>query len=163
MDRDDGFDEFYASSRPSLVRALTITSGGDVDAASEAADEAFVRAFERWRRVKVMASPQAWTYSVGRNLLRRRFRRRAKERQLLTTGVRIEEGGDVGDRADSIALWHAVAKLPERDRTALAYRYVFGYAEADIAREMGVATGTVSAALSRARASLRVTLSEEAS
>jgi predicted RNA polymerase sigma factor len=34
----------------------------DPEIASDAADEAIVRAFERWERVSVMASPEGWTF-----------------------------------------------------------------------------------------------------
>lgn len=158
----DGFDEFYAASRPRLVRALTVACGGDVDVAADATDEALVRALERWGRVRTMASPEAWVFSVGRNHLRRRFRRRSTEKRLLDRQRPLAAHAGSADTSDAMALWEAVGGLSTRDRDIVAYRYVLGFTEAEVADELGVATGTVSAALSRARQRLRADLAEEA-
>lgn len=161
MDAADGFDDFYARARPRLVRALMLTTSGDVDAAAEAADEALVRALERWPKVQRMASPEAWTFTVARNAARKRFRRRHTEHRLLAGQVRAVPTDDTGAVADQVALWRAVRTLSTRDQEALAHRYLLGLTEPEVAAAMGVSTGTVSAALARARAQLRVALGDE--
>ncbi|MEZ5380222.1 MAG: sigma-70 family RNA polymerase sigma factor [Microthrixaceae bacterium] len=157
----DGFDEFYAACRPRLVRALTVACGGDVEAAADATDEALVRALERWKRVRAMPSAEAWVFAVGRNHLRRRFRRRSTERRLLQAHRVLDAEASSAGVAEAMELWAAVAELPTRDREVVAYRYVLGLTEAEVAGALGVATGTVSAALSRARTRLRSQLAEE--
>lgn len=72
------FDGWYRAYHPILVAALTVFAG-DGPAAREAADEALARAYERWSRVGTMSSPEAWTYTVGINVLRRRARRASIE------------------------------------------------------------------------------------
>lgn len=52
----DEFDEWYRELRPRVHRALTAWCG-DGALASDALDEAFVRALERWARVREMRSP----------------------------------------------------------------------------------------------------------
>jgi RNA polymerase sigma-70 factor (ECF subfamily) len=79
------FEDWYHQHHRRLVAALVALSG-DTDAAAEAADEAFVRAYERWPRVQAMVSPTGWLHQVGANALRRTMRRRSLERRLHRAG-----------------------------------------------------------------------------
>ena len=58
-------------------------------------------------------------------------------------------------------VWTAVKRLPDRQRLAVVLRYVADLPEADVAMVMGVARGTVSAALVAARARLQTLLVDE--
>jgi predicted RNA polymerase sigma factor len=53
------FEEWYRGTYPQLVAALVLVAG-DEELARDAADEAMVRAFERWSRVRSMGSPGGW-------------------------------------------------------------------------------------------------------
>ena len=55
----DSFEEFYRVARDDVARALVLTLG-DRDLGVEAADEAMVRAFQRWPRVGAYESPAGW-------------------------------------------------------------------------------------------------------
>ena len=66
---DSGFEAWYRGLHPRLITALFAASG-ELDASQDAADEAFLRALERWPRVRDMASPEGWTYKVALNALR---------------------------------------------------------------------------------------------
>ena len=68
------FGGWYQASHPRVVAALTVAAGS-AEVAEDATAEAFVRAYERWDRVRRMASPDGWLYRVALNLLRRRQRR----------------------------------------------------------------------------------------
>jgi RNA polymerase sigma-70 factor (ECF subfamily) len=149
------FEDWYHQHHPRLVRSLTALSG-DADAAAEAADEAFVRAYERWRRVSAMASPAGWLHQVGANALRRRMRRRAMERRFDRPTIAVVHP------LPHPELWAAVRALPERQRTAIVLRYLGDLPEAEIAAAMGIARGTVSSTLADARRNLEVALAEPA-
>lgn len=56
-----GADQFCDEIRGRLVGSLTVYCG-DRLVAEELAQDALVRAFERWDTVGAMASPEAWTY-----------------------------------------------------------------------------------------------------
>jgi RNA polymerase sigma factor (sigma-70 family) len=148
------FEAWYVGYHPTLVAALTVVAG-DRDAGRDAADEALVRALERWDRVQAMDSPEGWTYRVGVNLLRRRGRRRALERRHL---ARPEPAPSLVDAAD---VWLVVCALPRRQREAIALRYLLGLSEAEVAETMGVAVGTASATLASARVRLGAWLRED--
>jgi RNA polymerase sigma-70 factor (ECF subfamily) len=142
------FEDWYHQHHPRLVASLTALSG-DPDAAAEAADEAFVRAYERWRRVSTMESPAGWVHQVGANALRRQKRRWTME------GRRNRPGADtVHPPLPQPELWAAVRGLPPRQREAVVLRYLGDLPEAEIATAMGISRGTVSSTLADARRSL---------
>lgn len=146
---DRSFDGWYREVHAGLLSSLTVAFG-DADLAGEAADEAIVRAFERWDRVSVMESPGGWTYRVAVNVARRKRRRRGVEGVLLG---RDRPEQDVPGPAGE--LWLLVAELPQRQRIAVALRHVAGMTEAEVGKTMGITRGTVSATLRSAYQSLR--------
>ena len=148
----DRFEDWYHQHHPKLVASLTALSG-DPDAAADAADEAFTRACEQWRRVSAMASPAGWVHQVGANALRRSKRRRSMER------ARTRRPEDaVHPPLPQPELWAAVRALPERQRQAVVLRYLGDLPEAEIAATMGVHRGTVSSTLADARRNLEAAL-----
>ena len=58
-------------------------------------------------------------------------------------------------------MWAAVAALPDRQREAIALRYLLGLTQAEVADAMGVAPGTASATLAAARRALAPILGPE--
>jgi RNA polymerase sigma-70 factor (ECF subfamily) len=140
------FGGWYQTSYPRVVTTLTIAAGS-VEVAEDVTAEAFVRAYERWDRVRRMASPDGWLYRVALNLLRRRGRRLALERDLL----RRAEPPAASPEVMAPEVWDAVRSLTPRQRTAVALRYVLDLPEAEVAQVMGVAVGTASATLATAR------------
>ncbi len=147
------FEDWYTAYHPRLVTVL-VGITGDRHEAIDAADEALVRALERWDRVSAMDSPEGWTYAVALNLVRRSARRRSRRRDAET---RARSGDRTAELDGANAeLWALVAGLPERQRTAVVLRTVAGLTEPEIATVMGVARGTVSSTLRAAYASLRI-------
>lgn len=141
------FDVWYREEHPRVLAALTVAVGSS-DVAADATAEAFVRAYERWERVRRMSSPGGWLYRVALNVARRRARRRSLERELL-----LRRGAE--RPAPPIAVhpevWEAVAALAPRQRAAVALRYVLDLSEAEVAEVMGITRGAVSAHLATAR------------
>jgi len=147
---EDGFagEEFahwYEREHPRLVGALVWTVG-DLDAVQDAVDEACARALVRWKRVSRMQSPSGWVYRVALNVWRRSRRRAALEHRVL---LRDSQAGLLipGPAGEA---WDLVRTLPERQRTAIALRYVADMTEAQIGHVMGVRRSTVSVLLRRA-------------
>jgi RNA polymerase sigma-70 factor (ECF subfamily) len=150
----DGFEAWYRREHPRLISALAIAAG-NVGVAAEAADEAFTRAFERWDRVRAMKSPGGWTYRTALNVLRRRWRRGSLERR---ASARVDV---IVPTEWSSEVWDAVRRLPIRERTAVALRYVADLTTEEIADVMGVAPGTVGSTLHAARQHLAAALAPE--
>lgn len=154
------FDQWYRHEHPRVYTALAV-AGGDVEIAREATDEAFVRAYERWARVRVMESPGGWLYRVALNELRRRHRRQALEREILRR--QPPQPADGPPPVADPEVWDAVRGLPRRQRSAIALRYVLDLTERDVAATMGISRGAASATLTSARKHLQQALGNEPS
>jgi RNA polymerase sigma-70 factor (ECF subfamily) len=151
MDRGE-FAAWYEEHYRRVFASVLLVSG-DRAATSDAVDEAFARAWERWGRVQSMASPVGWTFIVARNELRRATRRRARDRELA-------QPPEVAPEID-VALWETIRSLPKRERELIALRYVARLTEPEIASTLGIAPGTVARGLHDARERLRSMLAPE--
>ena len=112
------------------------------------------RLCEHWPRVRAMGNRRAWLNRVGINLansaLRRRYaERRANRRHGPDDEVYVEEHADV------LAVRRAVARLPERQRTAVTLRFYEQLTVAETAAFMECPEGTVKSLVHRAVGRLR--------
>ncbi|HEV7720587.1 MAG TPA: sigma factor-like helix-turn-helix DNA-binding protein [Iamia sp.] len=149
-----GPEELCDSIRDRLVGALTLATG-DRAVGEELAQEALVRAWQRWAQVSRMDSPEAWTFRVGFNLAgswRRRAaaERRAHRRRAGPATVHVDPDG-----AEVEAVRVAVAGLPPRQRAVIVARFYLGHDVAGTAALLDCAEGTVKAATAHALANLR--------
>ena len=160
------FDAFYRENRDRLIATVNAATRCGADAATDAVDEAFVRALATWPRVERMDAPAGWIFTVARNVVRKQRSRRSIESDLT---ARASGFGAHDNRSPAASvttesqweLWDAVADLPERERTAVALRYLGDLTEPQVAAAMGIAPGTVSATLHSARTKLAHQLGEE--
>jgi RNA polymerase sigma-70 factor (ECF subfamily) len=155
MDGDD-FDAWYRSEHARLVSVLTLVAR-NVAVAADVTDEAFARAYERWARVRKMAAPNGWVYRTALNELRRRHRRAALEARVLRR-VHADVSAPPADWSPEV--WDALSRLPRRERTAIALRYVADLSTDATADAMGVAPGTVGSTLHAARTRLAALLTD---
>lgn len=156
----DDFDDWYGELRPRLTVALAAWCG-DTAIAVDATDEAFVRALERWDRVRRLDSPAGWVWRTAANLVRRTMRRQRLEARALrrhAAGRSTSLAGPVPDDLDLVA---ALGHLTDRQRTAIVLHYVADLPHAEVAVMLGVATGTVAATLHQSRVRLAGLLTEQ--
>jgi len=142
--RDHSFVTFYAEARDGLVRALALTLG-DVHLAAEAADEAMVRAYQRWERVGAYDNPAGWVYRVGLNWatsVLRRVRRAPRPHA-------ERDATDVDPVAEP-SVRDALARLNVAQRSVVICRFYLGLSEAETATALGTRPGTVKSRLHRA-------------
>ena len=160
---DADFDDLFRSTWPRAVTTARriVGPGGDPEGL---AAEAFTRAYDRWPSVARHPAPDAWVLRVTINLALDEIRRPVD-----ATGEIIDLRDDVGAlgvagadaddlAATRLALGVALRALPERQRHAVALRYLAGCEEGDIAASLGVTPGTVKTHLKRGLAGLRVQL-----
>ncbi len=145
-----GPESFVDDVRAPLVGALTLFCG-DRGVAEELAQEALVRAWQRWER---LSAPRPWVYRTAFNLARSGFRRRQAERRA-TRRVAVADVTVDPDVGDAVAVRRAVAALAPRQREAIVARYYADLSVAEAAEAMGCAEGTVKALTSQAIANLR--------
>ena len=152
--REDDLEEFCSRTRTRLVGALSLYLG-DAGVAEELANEALLRAVDRWAEVKAMASPEGWVHVVGFNLARSRFRRLAAERRAHERLGRARDSGSNYDPAEAMEVRTALARLPRRQREAVVCRYYLDLSAADTAAAMRCSPATVKVHHRTALATLR--------
>lgn len=148
------FEGFARSQHAQLVATLALYCG-DRWVAEELAQEALVRARERWDEVARMGSPGGWLHRVAINLANSRFRRRQAERRAYQRAGPDREGVELPATADAVAVREAIASLPERQRAVLVLRYFADLSVGQTAEAVGMTPGSVRSATYRALQVLR--------
>lgn len=144
------FDDFYRSHRDSVAKALALTLGGAALGA-EAADEAMVRAYQRWNDVAGYANPEGWVYRTGLNWARSWLRRMARA---ATKAPILARAPSVDAITHDPGLELALDELSADQRAVVVLRYLFGFSVAETADALGIKPGTVKSRLHRALAVL---------
>jgi RNA polymerase sigma-70 factor (ECF subfamily) len=152
------FRELYVQ-HSGRVYALCLRMLADPDAAEEATQDAFVKAWERLGGFEGRSAFSTWLHRLTVNLVLDR-RRREKIRPL---DRRIPDGDETVERTGgrplspegAIDLERAIASLPPGARTAFVLHDVEGYRHREIAEMTNTAEGTWKAQLHRARRLLR--------
>ena len=141
-----------------LVGQLLVVTGSLQDA-EDVVQEAFVRACGRWPAVRDYDLPEAWVRRVALNLATSGLRRARRRARLL---VRLGPAAEVPALSvEAVALTRTLRRLPLRGREALALHHLVGLSVQQIAHQLGVPAGTVTARLSRARVALARLLAAE--
>jgi len=151
------FDTFFTLHHDDLVRALTLALG-DVELGRDATAEGFARALQRWPKVSTYANPAGWVYRVGLNWARSRWRKRRRERLVLSVDP-VDRVAPTVEARDG-RLLDALRQLSHDHRAVVVGRYYLDWSEAQLAEALDVAPGTVKSRLSRALAQL-ATLMED--
>ncbi len=159
---DADFDRFFLRHYDGLVASLSAITG-DRQLADDCVQEAFIRAFARWRRLCRYDNPATWVRRVAINLSKdanrsdSRRRRREDREMPIRPAVQSHEPGIVGDM-EVVAL---LQRLTRQQRTVAALFYVEDLSVADIASSLELSTGAVKFHLNKARESLRTILESE--
>jgi RNA polymerase sigma-70 factor (ECF subfamily) len=148
------FVQLYQAEHDKVFRA-TWAFWGDREVAEDATQEAFVRALERWPRLRDQPWVTGWVTSTALNAARRLQRRRRWLHWVETATVKAAMGVDA---AGAVELWQVVRALPRRQREAVTLHYLADLPVAEVARLMGCREGTVKAHLAHARKALRAQL-----
>jgi len=163
----EGFRQAALAHRRGLFRVAARML--DTQAAEDALQEAFARAFAARHRYRGDASPFAWLCAVLLNVCRDELRSRSLKRRLRLDRM-VEPGEaparDAGPRqrveaAERAArLREAIGALPRAQREALILVSLEGVPVRDAAQALGSSEAAVWQALSRGRATLRARLAE---
>ncbi|MEV6925444.1 SigE family RNA polymerase sigma factor [Dactylosporangium sp. NPDC051485] len=144
------FDEFYAA-KFDVLRGQIYAYLGDRAEAQDLVQEAFCRAYSKWKKICRYDDPYAFVRRVAWNLATSRLRRQQTSMNFLRR--QREEHAD-GPSPDRVALVAALAKIPPQLRKAVVLHYLGHLSVAEIAQQEDVAEGTVKSWLSRGRAAL---------
>jgi RNA polymerase sigma-70 factor (sigma-E family) len=155
--QDSGFTDWAQRTVPSLRRTAYLLTG-DWHTADDVVQDALVRVYERWHRVR----PEAAT-AYARKVLATAVvdrSRRPWRREVVTDEVpdRVHTVED-GPALDVVA---ALGELPPRQRAVLVLRFMDDLDVEETARLLGISTGTVKSATSRGLERLRELMKEPA-
>jgi RNA polymerase sigma-70 factor (ECF subfamily) len=157
--RPDGFDQFYRREYAAVV-ALAFALCGRGGAAEDLAQEAFLRAYQRWSKVSGYDRPDAFVRRVVVNLAVSVARRRAAEgRAVVGLAVGARSSVESLEPMDA-AFWHEVRSLPRRQAQTVALFYLEDRSAEEIAEILHCSPSTVRVHLHRGRATLEQRLEE---
>jgi RNA polymerase sigma-70 factor, ECF subfamily len=152
------FDGFYATTSVRVVAQLYAMLG-DLAEAEDAVSEAYVRAWQRWRRVGEYADPTAWVRGVAYRIAVSSWRRGRNRR------IAHERWGAGSDPThldpDTLALVEILRRIPPDQRRVLVLHHLAGLPVKEIADEVGATPGAVKTRLSRARQALAAQLNAD--
>lgn len=152
-----GYDEFFRSEYP---RVLRLCHGllGDRARAEEVAQDAFMRLYLHWSRVRRYDRPEAWIRRVAvRQAVQ--VQRRDRQRTTLERKWLREQAVAASDSAPDVL--RLLTRLPRNQQLAVLLRYVDDLPVADIAAVIGCAEATARVHLHRGRQRLAELLSWE--
>jgi RNA polymerase sigma-70 factor (ECF subfamily) len=156
------FEELYRRYAPSVL-GMARRQLADAGSAEEVTQEAFTAVWRSASRFRADAgSGSAWIYTIARNAIINRTRRRPEPAVDLVREVADE--AEPGERAESLWLtWRvhtALVQLPDHERVVLELAYWGGLSQTEIASYLDVPIGTVKTRTRAALKRLRGLLSE---
>ena len=147
MDRNtDALEQLYRD-RYRTFRDVLAGVVGSHDLAREVVQEAFARALRERRQFRGEGNLEAWVWRIALNVALKTRRELRREWELDRELPASASGPDRDIRS-------AVQALPPRRRLVIFLRYFADLSYSEIAEVMGVAEGTVAAALAQAKAEL---------
>jgi RNA polymerase sigma-70 factor (ECF subfamily) len=154
--RGASLDELEAlyRSRFDVFARVAASVTGDADRARDAVQEAFATAVRKRRSFRGDGPLEAWVWRIVLNAARSDVRR------AVPVAVHDESASMNGRPEQDAELRASLARLPERQRTAVFLRYYADLDYAAIGEALGITTGTVAATLNAAHTTLRSRLEE---
>ncbi len=143
---EDSFDELWA-----LAYKVAYRMTGSRPQAEDVAQATMERAFGQWRQVHGHSAP--WVVRVATNLVLDLVRREDVASRHVARGVESPAADHQVDvRAE---LRSALAELPDRQRSVVVLRHLYGYSVEETAQTLGITGGSVKTHSHRAIAALR--------
>jgi RNA polymerase sigma-70 factor (sigma-E family) len=161
----EGVTALYAEHAVGLIRLGFIVLG-DRGAAEDVVQDAFLGLYRNWDRLNDPANALTYVRSSVLNGCRAALRAQARRDRRDRAAAGDGAASDPVEAAVLLSEEHreviaAVRKLASRQREALMLRYYLDLSPDETAQVMGVSTGTVKSALSRAIAAVGRMLKEE--
>ena len=137
------------------VRAVAMDVLGDHTSAQDAAQDAFVRAYENLLALRKASAFGPWLMKITRRCALTMGRQKPRETTLDSTDPYFTDSADGRLDEQKQRLLAVVVKLPESERQVVMLRYFSGHNVKDVADVLGRSVGTVTKQLSRAHKRLR--------
>ena len=146
------FEAFYLERHAALYGALWLVTRNRHEA-EEIAQDAFLKVWERWDRVRDLEDPGGYLHRTAMNVWRSRGRRAAVA---IRRAVRALPPDDALAEVESRdAVIRALAPLTPRQRAALVLTDLLGLTSEEAGKALGVRPSTVRVLAARARTRLQ--------
>ncbi len=145
-----------------VIWRFAVRLTGNASAADDVVQETLLRA---WRTPRILeqdpSSTRSWLFTVARNLVIDDARS-ARRRHESAPGTLPDQPEDDGTEAlfDTLLVGEALATLSADHRDVIVQAYYGGRNTAELARELGIAEGTVKSRLHYGLRALRLALQE---
>jgi RNA polymerase sigma-70 factor (ECF subfamily) len=149
LSADPSFEDFYRTHFD-RVYEIAYAFSGRREIAQDATQDAFSRAYARWRRLGRETWAAGWVMTTALNACRRQMR-------MARPPLPQSDSGE-GPTPDRIALLAALRSLPDRQRQAIVLHYIGDLPVAAVAELMELTEGAVKSHLFKARTALRSSL-----
>lgn len=156
----ESFESFYRREFRNVVGLAYALSGSKLGA-EDLAQEAFIKAHERWDRISGYDKPGAWVRRVVANLAVSGFRRRSAEKRAISRLAGQRQPGISDLEPEDQEFWEMVRDLPKRQAQATALFYVEDRSVAEIAEILECSPSTAKVHLFRGRQALGAKLGLE--
>lgn len=166
-DRDEAasFVEALFARHHAEIHAYLLRMLRDPELAADLTQDAFVKAYRNYETLEKPENARAWLYQIAHRVALDEVRRRKIVRFLPWTG---ESPGSVQSAERTVMdahlsgdLHRALARIPERQRSALLLAELHDLTGLELAAALGVSHVAARALLTRARESLRQALASE--
>lgn len=154
----DDFDAFYATSSRRVLAHVAMMVGDQAEA-EDAVAEAYLRAWNRWSKIKTYENPEAWVRTVAYRCAVSTWRR-AVNRLHAHRRENAEQHVDALG-PDHVAIVAALRRLPAGPRRVIVLHHLVGLSVAEIRQETGIPAGTVTTWLARGRRELAAYLTDD--
>jgi RNA polymerase sigma-70 factor (ECF subfamily) len=151
MRNAEEFDDFYAASSRRVLGQVYAMVGNRTEA-EDAVAEAYLRAWDRWSRVRECDSPEAWVRRVAYRIAVSAWRKAANRLRAHRREVTDDHVDPVNP--DHVALVQALRRISADQRRVVVLHHLVGLSVAEISAEIGTSANTVKTWLARGRRAL---------
>ena len=144
--------ELYRTHSPGALRLAYLLTG-EREQAQDLVQDAFVRLFGRYRDLRDADHFEAYLRRTVVNLSKDQHRKRSRERTHLSRQSTTEPIAEVAGPNDELR--RALMQLPERQRAAIALRYLEDLSEQQTAEAMDTSVSAVKSLTQRGTQALR--------
>jgi RNA polymerase sigma-70 factor (sigma-E family) len=151
MRNAEEFDDFYAGSSRQVLGQVYAMVGNRAEA-EDAVAEAYLRAWDRWNRVRDCDCPEAWVRRVAYRIAVSAWRKAVNRVRAHHRGLTEEHVDAISP--DHVALVQALRRISADQRRVIVLHHIVGLSVAEIAAETGTSANTVKTRLARGRRAL---------
>lgn len=154
LDPATQFRELYERDYPAIYRTMRAMVF-DSSRAEDLAQEAFVRAYRSRDRYKPTGPAGAWLHRIAVNVAISHLRREKLSR-LIAPKLLVGPSSGGYDRVEAKTLLErALLRLSPKVRAAVVLHYYHGYTRDEVAKILGIPSGTVASRIAKAMVVMR--------